>query len=213
MIGMSLLASFLVAIPILFPSSSSPLAYDPDRTIQVATPAVTFPVTPSPADCTVEPRDAESLRALLGTPPSQEPASGTPVSAATVTTVPVGRPASGDIEASITATVYELHACYNAGDLRRASALITDDVLRNLSKDQSLTAQDIAFFTAEPTPVPVEARTAILAVTDVSVLSSGQVGAFVITNDALTGSDTVYMVLVHQGEQWLIDEIIEFVEA
>lgn len=198
---------------ILVASGLSPLPNGVGRVAQEATPTVTLPGTPAPAECTVEPRAMDPLLALLGRPsatPGQ--AEGSQLGGDSVVSVPVGRPASGEIEAEITTTVYELHACFNAGDIRRAFALVTDDFLQVFAAGQPLTAEDIAFFTDEPVPAPMEARTVLLAITDVSILASGQVGAFVIIDDAFTGPDTVYMTFVQQDERWLIDEAIDFIQ-
>lgn len=207
-----LLATLLAAM--LAAGSPSPLPLDVSRMTQEATPALTFPVTPDPTECTVEPRPAEALLALLGTPTaSQVPPNEAPVSEPSVIEVPIGRPANADIQESITATIYDLHACFNAGDSRRAFALTTDAFLQNFGNRESLTSEDIAFLIAESVPVPAEFRPVLLAVTDVTVLPSGQVGAFVVTDNAFTGPDTVHMTFTRQGERWLVDEIIEFVEA
>ena len=204
-----LLAASLAVM--LVTGSASSLPHNPDRTLQSATPAITFPMTPDPAQCTIEPRTVSSVLALLGTPSATlGPVDGTPASAASTVIIPVGLPANPDIETSISATVYELQACFNAGDFRRAFALVTDDFLRDFAEKGSLTAQDIAFFVAEPTPTPIEDRPLLLAVTDVSVLRGGRVGAFVVTDSPFTGPDTVYMIFTQQGDRWLVDEIVEF---
>lgn len=209
MYRMPYIASLLV---ILIASGLAPLPNGVGRVAQEATPAVALPGTPAPAHCTVGPRAVDPLLARLGTPS----ATSSQVEDAqngedSVVSVPVGRPASKEVEAEITATVYELHACFNAGDVRRAFALVTDDFLQTFAAGQSLTAEDIAFFTVEPVPAPPEARTALLAITDVSVLASGQVGAFVITVDPFTGPDTEYMTFVQRDERWLIDGAMEFI--
>lgn len=204
---MPLLASLLVVI--LVANGSSPLSYGPDRkTTQAATPSVTFPETPSPTECTLKPRAAEPLLGLLGTPSDE--AIYAPEVEPIVVSVPVGQPADSEIQIAITATVREHFACFNAGDVRRAFALVTDDFLRRFAAEGSLTAQDIAFFMAEPEPVPVADRTTLLAITDVSVLATGRAGAFVVTDDRFNNADTVYMIFVQQGDRWLIEEIIEF---
>lgn len=211
MIRRSFLIALLIALLVAF--SDDPLASAVARTGQDAFPTEDLPVTPAPAECHVEPRGRESLAAILGTPVAAgAPAAEAQSTAAPIIEVPIGQPAGGDVEAGITATVQELYACFNAGDLRRAFALATDRFLRGFVAEESLTAWDIAFFLAEPEPVPAEARTALLAITDVSVLADGRAGAFVVSTNPLTGPDTVYMVFVRQGEPWLVDDIIGFLE-
>lgn len=209
--GTPLLTWFLVAL--LMATSPLSLSHGSGHLTQVTTPVVTYPVTPAPAACTVEPRSAESLRAIFETPAAtQLPKSETRAGdgGASPVAVPVGQPASREIEAEITAIVYELYACFNAGDSRSAFALVTDTFLRDFAARGMLTAQDIAFLTAGPEPVPVEDRTQLLAITDVSVLDTGHVGAFVIASDRFNGADTFYMTLVQQADRWLVDQITDF---
>lgn len=202
-------AAFLAVVLIIGGSFS--VLQDPNPIAQETTPTPTFPATPNPAQCQVEPRLADAIVALLGTPPAPTvPDSATPASEPSRIEVPLGRPANADVEAGVIATVYELQSCFNAGDFRRAFALVTDAYLQDFADEASLTAQDIAFFTAEPTPVLMDARTSILAVTDVSLLGSGRAGAFVITDTPFTGPDTTYMNFVQQGDRWLVDEVIGF---
>lgn len=171
-----------------------------------------IPITPAPVECTVEPRAVESLVVLLGTPvvdgaPAAEPSS------LAVVEVPVGEPADEEVAAGITASVRELQACFNAGDSRRALALVTDDFLRDFARENALTAEDIASLTAGPEPVLAEAQSTILAVTDITMLADGRAGAFVVTTNSFSGPDTTYMVFVQQGERWLLDEVIPFLAA
>lgn len=170
---------------------------------------VTFPITPAPAGCAVEPRSPESLAALLGTP----------VAAAQfpepfVAEVPVGQPAEEEVTAAITATVLESEACFNANDSLRAFTLFSDAFLQGYVERNALTGEDITMLVAPARePAPVEVQTTILAVTDVMVLADGQTGAFVVTSSPWRGLDTRYMVFVQQGERWLIDDVIPFLAA
>lgn len=202
----AMLASLLVVL--LATSGLSPLQF---RRMQEPIPAAAFPATPSPDACTVEPRDAESLRELLGPPeaiafPTTDPdASGT-----RVIEIPVGRPATPEIEEGIVATVHEFYACSNAGDMRRALALGTDRYLQDYGDLGTLTAEDIAFLTGDPVPVPEEFQTAVIAVTNITVLGAGRAAAFVTVEAPFEDPSTELMIFAQQGERWLIDEIIEF---
>src|SRR5665811_640410 len=137
---------------------------------------------------------------------ADEPQAHTPA----VVDIPVGQPADRALQMEITSVVRELYACFNAGDSLRAFALASDDFLKNFVAEGSLTTQDIDFLLSEPVPVPVEDRTTILAITDMSRFETGRAGAFVITFDRFNGADTVYMTLVHQGNRWLVNEIVDF---
>src|SRR3712207_324981 len=92
---------------------------------QDATPgagAAQFPITPDPADCTVEPRSADELLALwydpAGTPLAVP---GTPTAEqATSVTIPLGPPADEATAAAVVAAASEVFACFAAGDALRA---------------------------------------------------------------------------------------------
>ncbi len=172
-----------------------------------------FPVTPAPAECTAEPRTAESLATLLGTPVAGD-APRTEPSSDEVFEVPVGQLADEEIEAGITATVLESEACFNANDSLRAFALFSDAFLQGHVERNALTGEDISMLLAPASePVPVEVRTTILAVTDVMALADGRTGAFVVTASGWRGLDTRYMIFVQRGDRWLVDEVIPFLAA
>lgn len=197
--------SALVIVMLIIVARPPDLGYS----LQPSTP--TLPGTPDPAECTVEPQPVDTLTAMLGTPTiGDDRTSGPTETQVGVIEIPVGPPASADIEAEITAVVYELHACFNAGDMRRAFALVTDTFLHTFAAGNSLTAADLAFFAADPQVVPVELQTTVLAVTDVTVLTRRQVGAFVVTTSPLTGAETVHMTFVRQDDRWLVERVMEF---
>jgi len=173
----------------------------------------TFPITPAPAACTVDPRSPESLAALLGTPVA-DGAPGTKPSSFEVCEVPVGQLSDIEIEVGITATVLESTACFNANDSSRALALFSDAFLHGYVERNALTGEHISMLLTPGTePVPAEVQTTILAVTDVTTLADGRTGAFVVTSSAWRGLDTSYTLFVQQGERWLIDEVIPFLAA
>lgn len=60
--------SHLAALVVVLVAGASLLPHGAARDMQTGTPTASLPVTPAPADCTVEPRTEESLLALLGTP-------------------------------------------------------------------------------------------------------------------------------------------------
>lgn len=203
----SLLPALLMAIVVAsLHASPQPAGAQPD-----ASPEPTFPVTPDPAACTVEPRSTESLAALLGTPVAGDaPAGSAQLPEPIVASVPVGQPADEKVTEDVIVTVAEFYACFNAGDSRRAFALASDAFLQRYVENNALTADEIAALIAEPEPVPVEVQATILAVTDVTVLPDGRVGAFVVTTSEWRGLDTGYLLFVQQGERWLLDEAIPF---
>ncbi len=168
--------------------------------------AGTFPVTPDPAECQVEPRSAEEFLAIS--------AGATPTAAAPVASaveVPLGEAADAETVAAVTTTVREILACFNAGDFPRAFSLFSTDAIRQTAAEDPLPEEELrAFLEATPEALPAGERTTLLALTDVMDLEDGQVGAFLATTDAFTGPDTVYVVFVQEDDRWLIDDIVEF---
>lgn len=178
---------------------------------QDLTPTATYPVTPNPAICTVEPRSVESIHTFFGTPAADPPPDRAGREGESrLIEVPTGQAVREDVEAAIVATVHELYACFNAGDLQRAFALMSDPFLRIYADEGEITAEDVAFITAEPEPVPLELQTSLLAITNVTTLNSRQVGAFVVISDPFTGPDTVYITFVRQDERWLVERVTAF---
>lgn len=183
----------------------------PESLQQEATPQIgtlTFPLTPDPALCTIEPRSTEDLLGLWFTE------DGTPV---TITqqvpaevTIPLG-PAADDEEISaIYATVHELFSCFAAGDFPRATSLFTDDLAQQFGPGPEATEEEVtALLEAEPVPESPEVTGFIVAITDVMELEDGRVGAFVVDRGP-QGDTTAYVIFAYEGERWLVDEVIEF---
>ena len=199
-------------MPSLFVASAMALALVVGSLAEVAaqdgTP-VAFPITPDPAECAVEPRrSVDDIAASLATPMAA-PAS---VLGSTTATIPLGEPADAATVAAVTRTVLTALACFNAGDFLGVLSLVTDDNLRRLQALGILSAEALAFFAAEPVPAPPEQRFTLLAVTDVSILPDGRVGAFGVQIDPTSppeGTDVDYVVLKRVGDRWLIDETVD----
>lgn len=170
-----------------------------------------FPITPDPSECVVAPRPDDLLQPLFATPDGEPdiPAGSSAPSQAEVV-VPVGQPVDAVVAAEIVGTLRKLHACYNAGDMRRVFAFVTDTYLHDLAARSTLTPEDYAYFFGEPRPAPESERTSLVAVTDMTMLVDGRVGAFVVSSNPIAGSNTDFMILSLHDDRWLIDEIIEF---
>ncbi len=179
-----------------------------------------FPLVADPALCQVEPRSTDELveiwfhegatpdaaeatpDAAVATPADQQPM--------TEVTIPIGPPASDAIAAGVTLTVHEVFSCFAAGDFPRATALFTDDLVRQFGPGPDETEEDVtAFLEATPVPEPQDVQIEILAVTDVMLLEDQRVGAFVVDSGP-EGTHTAYAVFEHEGDRWLVDEVIEF---
>lgn len=180
----------------------------PSALAQEGTPpaAATFPITPDPAECVAEiaPRPLEEIAALA--------AAATPVAVDSASvTVPVGAPADHATAVAVTATVRTELACVHAGDFLRNAAFYTDDAVRKVLAEEQIPVEDVlAFFGAAPAALPAEARTTILAVTDVMVLEDGRVGAFFVFADPGAPPVTNFLVFVEAGGRWLVDDGITF---
>lgn len=182
---------------------------------QEATPAAVGE-TPDPAECQVEGRTADELikiwyqendegTPVLATPEAAEPMAAVPV--------PLGEPADAETVAGVTATVREVFACFNAGDFGRATALFSDDLTRQFGPSPEETPEDVRAFLEMGEPAPPEGRIQLLAVTDVSVMEDGRVGAFVVSVDPTVppeGAETALVLLVEAEDRWLVDEVVEF---
>ena len=185
---------------------------------QEATPAITGDA-PDPAECQVEGRTADELIELW----YEENDEGTPVLATpemdahmASVPVPLGEPADAETVAGVTATVREVFACFNAGDFGRATALFSEDLTRQFGPSPEETPEDVRAFLEMAEPAPEEGRIQLLAVTDVSVMEDGRVGAFVVSVDPTVppeGAETALVLLVEEGDRWLVDEVVEFMMA
>lgn len=174
---------------------------------------MSFPITPDPADCQVEPRATDELLALWYTPEGDPLPAATPMMDATSVNVPLGPPADEATTAAVTAVASEVFSCFAAGDFARATALFTDELTRGFGGEPGTTAEQArAFIEASPVPEPMDEPDQIISVSDVMELSDGRLGA-IIVDRSMGQQDAVYVILEQQGDRWLVDEIIDFVPA
>lgn len=182
---------------------------------QDATPSASQRI-PQPTECRVKARSSDELLGLLGL------TGGTPTAAAPASTpepfsIPLGEPADTMTENAVTDTARELIACLNAGDIPRASALLTDEAVDPLlvsgPVDAAAADKLKKALTAEPKPLDEKVQTRVLAITDVSLLKDGRAAAFIVVNDPLnppSGPETLLMTFSQQGRRWLIDGVVHF---
>lgn len=169
------------------------------------------PMIPNPAECMIEPRSIDDLRAVIGvaTPGDIVPQQPVPTEVRSSGTEPNDQTVAG-----VMRTIREVIACVNTGDERRALALYSDNGLAQLGP-----LPDENFDVGPATPPAEEDRTAIAEVSDIEMLPDGRVGAVVVIADAVTSTDAggnqmiqdrvVYLILVKEGDRWLIDETVE----
>ena len=208
---------------------------------QEATPAASGSVVPDPAECTVEPRSIDSVRAVLGAadsgterPGAAEPGTddaepadpelgepidpelGGPPPVPVGVALPAGEPADEATVAAVTATARQFLACLNAGDVPRMYALVSDEFLRQSFAGQPPTEAVLAYFTAPPTPRPVETRASFLGLRQARVLPDGRVGALVDDRDPTVPGvppvSTDFVVFAEAGDRWVMDQLIAGLE-
>ena len=179
-----------------------------------------FPITPDPADCTGEQRDADELLALWYAPDgSQTTPEPGPAEDAPSVTIPLGPPADEATAAAVADTVSQVFACFAAGDALRAYAFFTDDLALQFGPEPGTPREEAEAFLAAPLeeleeageePVGGEAAAGqIVAVTDVMELADGRVGALAVERSE-GRLDTVFLVLERDGDRLLADELIDF---
>jgi hypothetical protein len=167
---------------------------------------------PMPEECQVAPRAADEIGAVLALD-----GEGVPAPAYTTITPPLGEIASAETEVAVHEVARELLACFNAGDIARAAALMTDNGIQRAywgltinPESRETTRTRLA---GQPVPRETETFARLLTVTDASTLPDGRVAAFVVINEPLlppAGAETLLFVFANQDGQWLIDDWIDF---
>ncbi len=161
---------------------------------------------PNPSECTVHPRTADELRALFQAVAAATPASSPAASPTAYIPPRGGKPADEATIAAVTATMREIIACVNAGNIAAAFALQTDNKLRSDFQEdvsQGLTADDFIQFVTAASPVPTQSWMAVPALSDARVLDDGRVTAHIF--DKQQGA--AFAIFVKQGDHWLLDSL------
>ncbi len=172
-------------------------------TAQTATPAA-YPVAPDPSECVVAPAPIEAIEAILGTPVA-EPA-GTPARFMP----PTGEPADAETSAEVVATLRQVFACANAGDLLRVTGLYTDDFVRDffggVPREELL-----EFLSVPPQPLPDDQRRIIIRFGEVQLLPDGRAGVVIVLDEPQDPrtEEPDYAILEQVEGRWLVDEIHE----
>jgi hypothetical protein len=155
---------------------------------------------PRPAECLIEPRKFQ--------PPATPVVYATPNVLPVAGSVPLGEPASlGEAEA-VTATVREALACRNAGDIRRAYALLTDRMIYVLLGGEAGPAPELLYLLENRGErVERDQRLELVSVTGVAALPDGRLRAQVVTRNAAT-EFTDLLLFAETDGRWLIDDSI-----
>ena len=152
-------------------------------------------VTPDPAECRVEPRPVDAILAVAATP----------VAATRPAAVSAGPPTDPVVAAAVVATVHELFACADAGDLPRLAALFSDGYVR---RTLAGFAAAFAFLPTTPTPLPAAERAGFRLLCRPWLLTDGRVAVRVRADG---GRGHVFLgdhlfVLVPGRGRFLVDE-------
>jgi hypothetical protein len=163
---------------------------------------------PAAAECTVQPRSADELRALfreVATTPILDTSEASPTPAVP----PTGTPADEQTVAEINATWRQYIACIYRGDQARMFALMTDDMVRRqFVVDIAFGVTEDALFAylaATPVPIPPDQSAPVVPVEDVRVLSDGRVA---VIGPGEQGRGDV-RIFVRKGDLWLLDDWFE----
>jgi hypothetical protein len=170
---------------------------------QAATPAA-YPVAPDPRECVIEPAAVEEVGAILGTPVAR------PADSATPFVPPAGVPADAETSAAVVATLHEVFACANAGDLLRVASLFTDDFVRNFFGGVS--REDLLDFLAvPPQPLPEDQKRIIIRFGEVQLLPDGRAGVVIVLDepDDPRTEEPDFAILEQVEGRWLVDELHE----
>lgn len=167
---------------------------------------------PLAEECQVEPRAADEVTAILAL-------DGEGIEAPGVITItpPLGEIADPDATLAIQQAAREVLACFNGGDIARATALMSENGVKRaywgLTIDPASREETKSRLSSAPIPRPADREVRLLAVTDASVLPDGRIAAFVVINEPLlppAGPETLLFVFVDQDGQWLVDDWVDF---
>lgn len=148
-------------------------------------------------DCTIQPRTVDQFADIL----ANADASGTPRVGAD-RTGNTGTPADDVTIRAVASTLKQIVACNDSRTLLQRYSLYSENMLRFLGLNGSLTIDDIES-AAEPTTSNFSGTSPIvgqIAVDEVELFPDGRAGALVNAN-----GDIAYVTFVNEGGQWLID--------
>jgi len=165
--------------------------------------------------CDVDPANPDRIREVAGDAVDDPSA----VLDSNAIPVPVGADVvTGDDADAVVALGYQFIACLNANDLLRATALLSDDLLKRAAYDIVDSIDELDQGT--PEPVEEDSRNAITKTSDVTRLDDGRL-AYTIgigyvypedPNEYVTDS-YFQIVAVEQGDDWKIDDLLFYEEV
>jgi hypothetical protein len=165
-----------------------------------ATP-VPFPATPTPQACQVDPVALGYLSGLLGTPAAAIPGAEVELQ---------GLPAGRDVIQEIEPVIFEVFACFNAGEPLRAYSHYSDAYLRRILAGE--TPESLSLL-ATPYPLDQHEWTAIIDIRDIRMLDNGRAYATVILDPGLIPIQKIFgFFLIQHNNRWLIDDVLDELE-
>jgi len=160
---------------------------------------------PSPAECTVQPRSVDELRALFREV-AATPVLDSPVASPTPAVAPTGAPADEQTVAAVNATWRQYIACINKGDQARMFALVSDAMVRRqFVVDIAFGVTEDALFaylSGTPVPMATDQSAPFVPLEDVQVLRDGRVA---VIGPGENGRGDV-RIFVEEGDRWLLDD-------
>lgn len=127
---------------------------------------------------------------------------------------PLGVPADQATKAAVTETIREILACSNAGNPPAAFKLFSVALIRESGPGPTDTLGDIkAWAESLGEPLAEVDQWQFIAITDISVLPDGRVGALVLNFDTGDGDlepAVDYVIFVQEDGTWKIDAVADF---
>lgn len=168
-----------------------------------------------PAECTVAPRSIANIEALRATPSAGSAEQTQSPSIESEGQLPHGQPADEQTAAAIRAVEHQFVACYNADDLPRVLALVSDDIARQILTDLNDPPLSATSMATPSVPLAPGDRITLFPVSDVRILSDGRVGAMVAwgnPSDLTTVQEANFHIYKRVGDAWLlVEEIGSFI--
>jgi glutamine cyclotransferase len=184
--------------------------------LQAGAMAAAQEATPTPGvACAVAPREVEALLALWFDPTGATRVTGfTTHDLEALALDPArGEPAGAAVTSAVGDVAREWVACLDAGDQRRAHALLTDAYVTERGFPAGSRDEARAELEASPSPVAPEAMRSIGPAVDARRFPDGRVGAsFAVTGLRQPGeSVTLFVLFARIGDEWRIDGMAELI--
>jgi hypothetical protein len=164
------------------------------------------------AECVVDPRPAEEIATLL-----ELEGEGVPAPPTIQISAPIGAIVDVETANDIREGARQVIACFNAGDVPRAAALMTENGVRRAYWELSTTAENRERVRTQlagaPQPRADETLVSLIAVTDVLFLSEELVAAFVVIDEPLLppeGPETLMFIFANEDGMWRVDDWVDF---